>query len=56
MGVFVYGFETLKINTVPTLKRKTSCFFLPNEVFETVVGETNDGGLLLMVPTGHVRS
>lgn len=27
MGVFVYGLETLKINTVPTLRRKTSCFF-----------------------------
>lgn len=52
MRVFTYGFETLKNNTVLTLKRKTNCFSLPNEVFEKVMMEA----CFLMVPTGHVRS
>ena len=26
MGLFVYGFKTLKNNTVLTLKKETSCF------------------------------
>lgn len=52
MEVFAYGFETLKNNTIQTLKREMNSFFLPNEVFEKLMMET----CFSMVPTGHVRS